>query len=68
MEQMFQGTKVLGTFALEEQKFHGSETSMKRKFLDFSLLVSDCSTERNFHGSKSSLFGLFAPGNESEEE
>ena len=38
---MFHGTKVLGTFAPEERKFHGSE---------------------------SSLYGLFAPGNESAEE
>jgi len=38
---MFHGTKVLGTFAPEERKFHRSE---------------------------SSLYGLFAPGNESAEE
>ena len=30
-------TKVLGTFAPEERKFHRSESSMERKFLDFSL-------------------------------
>jgi len=41
---------------------------MERKFLDFSLPGSECSTERKFHGSKSSLYGLFAPGNESAEE
>ena len=29
---------------------------------------SPCSTERKFHGSESSLYGLFAPGNESAEE
>ena len=29
---------------------------------------SECSTERKFHGSESSLCGLFAPGNESAEE
>ena len=72
----FHGTKVLGTFAPEERKFHGSECSMERKFLEPSLLRnesstgakvprSECSMERKFHGSESSLYGLFAPGNES---
>ena len=41
---------------------------MERKFLDFSLPGSECSTERKFHGSESSLYGLFTPGNESAEE
>ena len=41
---------------------------MERKFLDFSLPGSECFTERKFHGSESSLYGLFAPGNESAEE
>jgi len=41
---------------------------MERKFLDFSLPRSECSTERKLHGSESSLYGLFAPGNESAEE
>ena len=41
---------------------------MERKFLDFSLPCSECSTEQKFHGSESSLYGLFAPGNESTEE
>jgi len=41
---------------------------MERKFSDFSLPGSECSTERKFHGSESSLYGLFAPGNESAEE
>ena len=41
---------------------------MERKFLDFSLPGSECSMERKFHGSESSLYGLFAPGNESAEE
>jgi len=36
----------LGTFAPEERKFHRSESSMERKFLDFSLPGSECSTER----------------------
>jgi len=30
--------------------------------LDFSLPVSECSTEQKFHGCESSLCGLFAPG------
>ena len=64
----FHGTKVLGTFAPEERKFHRSESSMERKFLDFTLPGSECSTERKFQGSESSLCGLFAPGNESAEE
>ena len=41
---------------------------MERKFLDFSLPGSECSTELKFHASESSLYGLFAPGNESAEE
>jgi len=41
---------------------------MERKFLDFSLPGSECSTERKFHRNESSLYGLFAPGNESAEE
>ena len=41
---------------------------MERKFSDFSFPGSECSTERKFHGSESSLCGLFAPGNESAEE
>jgi len=64
----FHGTKVLRAFAPEERKFHRSESSMERKFLDFSLPGSACSTERKIHGSESSLYGLFAPGNESAEE
>ena len=53
----FIGTKVLGTFVPEERKFHRNESSK----------------ERMFHGTKvqrseSSLYGLFAPGNESAEE
>jgi len=64
----FHGTKVLGTFAPEERKFQGCESSLERKFLDFSLPGSECSTERKFHGSESSLYGLFTPRNESAEE
>ena len=41
---------------------------MERKFLDFSLPGSECSTARKFHGSKISLYGLFTPENESAEE
>ena len=42
--------------------------NMERKFLDSLLPGSECSTERKFHGSESSLYGLFAPGNKSAEE
>jgi len=49
----FHGTKVLGTFALEERKFQGCESSMEQKFLYISLPGSECSTERKFHGSES---------------
>jgi len=54
-ERKFQGTKVLGTFAPEEQKFHGSECSRERKFLERSLPRNESSTgakvprERKFH-------------------
>jgi len=64
----FHGAKVLGTFAPEERKFRGCESSMERKFSDFSLPVSECSTERKLRGSETSLYGLFAPGNESAEK
>jgi len=50
-EQKFHGAKVLGTFAHEERKFHRCESSMERKFLDFSLHVSECSREWKFHGN-----------------
>jgi len=52
-EHKFQGTKVLGTVTSEEQKFHGFESSMERKYLDFSLPTPQ---ERKFHGSESSLW------------
>ena len=55
--------KVLGTFAPEERKFHGSECSRERKFLERSLPRSESGVR-----SKSSLWGLFAPGNENAEE
>jgi len=42
------GPKVLGTFVPEERKFHGCKSSMERKFLDFSLPGSECSSERKF--------------------
>jgi len=48
----FIGTKVLGTFALKERKFYGSECSMERKFLEHSLPRSESSKERLFHGTK----------------
>jgi len=41
---------------------------MERKFLDFSLPGNECSMERKFHRTESSLYGLFAPENESAEE
>jgi len=44
----FHGTKVLGTFAPEERKFHRRKSSMERKFLYFSLPGSECSTEQKF--------------------
>jgi len=49
-------------------KFPGNESSMERKFLDFSIHGNVCSRERQFHGNKNSICGLFAPGNESAEE
>jgi len=59
----FHGMEVLGTFAPEERKFQiqGCESSMERKFLDYSLPGSECSTESSM-GAKV-LYGLFAPGN-----
>jgi len=47
---MFQGAKVLGMFALEQRKFHRSESSK----------------ELMFHGNESTICGLFAPGNADE--
>jgi len=55
---MFHRTKVLGTFAPEERKFHRSESSKERMFHG----------TFKFYGSESSLYGLFAPGNESAEK
>ena len=63
-----------GTKVPRERMFH-----TERKFLEPSLLRnesstgakvprSECSMERKFHGSESSLYGLIAPGNESAEE
>jgi len=40
-ERKFKRTKVLGTFATEERKFHWCESYKERKFLYFSL---ECST------------------------
>ena len=56
--QKFYGAKVLGTFAAEERKFQGCESSMEWKFLDFSLHGSECSRERKYHGNES-LFHLW---------
>jgi len=42
----FHGTKVLGTFAPEERKFQGYESSIERKFLDFSLPGSESAEKR----------------------
>jgi len=64
--QKFHGTEVLGTFAPEEPKFQGCKSSMERKFLDFSLPRSECSTgafslwtfrsrERKCRGTKSQI-------------
>jgi len=41
---------------------------MERKFLDFSLHMTECSREGKFHRNESSICGIFAPGNESAEE
>jgi len=64
-ERKLQGTKVLRTFTPEERSSTGADcgSSMERKFLDFSLPRSECSTEQKFHGSESSICG-----NESAEE
>jgi len=64
----FHGAKVLRLFTPRKRMFHGTKVPRERKFLDFSLLGSECSTERKFHVSESSLRGLFDTGNESAEE
>jgi len=67
-----------------ERKFQGCESFMERKFLEHSLLRSESSTGAkvpwkesswtfrspgaNVPRNESSLYGLFAPGNESAEE
>jgi len=48
----FIGTKVLGTFAPEERKFHGNECSTEREFLERSLLRNESSKEGMFHRTK----------------
>jgi len=59
---------VSDIFGNDWLKLVKQRVDMERKFLDFSLPGSECSTERKFHGSESSLYGLFAPRNESAEE
>ena len=54
------GTKVLGTFAHEERKFQGCESSMERKFLDFSLPGANVPRNESSTGAKvlSMVFSL----------
>ena len=76
--------KVFGTFApwnfvLMIRQFHRNESSWnvrsrgtkvprERMFHRTKVLGTFAPEERKFHGSESSLYGLFAPGNESAEE
>jgi len=53
------GAKVLEIFVLMIRQFHRNESSWN---------VRSRGTKVKFHGSESSLYGLFAPGNESAEE
>ena len=62
------GAKVLGIFVLMEQQFHRNESSWNVRSRGAKVPRSECSTERKFHGSESSLCGIFAPGNKSAEE
>ena len=63
------GTKVLGTFAAEERKFQGCESSMERKFLEHSLLRSESSRGAKVPWNESSWTsrspGTNVPRNES---
>jgi len=63
------GTKVFGTFAPEERKFQGCESSMERKFLEHSLLRSESSTGAKVPWNESSWTfrspGANVPRNES---
>jgi len=74
----------LGTFVPEERKLQGCESYMERKFLEHLLMRSESSTGAkvpwnesswtfrsrwaNVPRNESSLYGLFAAGNESAEE
>ena len=51
-----------------EHKFLEYSFSWNDSFIGTNVSRSECSMERKFHGSESSLCGLFAPGNESAEE
>ena len=78
------GAKVLEIFVFMIRQFHRNEsswnvrsqgTNVPRNESSWNLRSrgtkvprSECSIERKFHGSESSLYGLFAPGNESAEE
>ena len=65
----FHGTKVLGTFAPVDLLMRcGAKVPQERKFHGTKVLGLFAPRERMFHGSESSLYGLFAPGNESAEE
>ena len=46
----------------------GAKVPLERKFHGTKVLGTFAPEERKFHGSESSLYGLFAPGNESAEE
>ena len=55
--------KVREIFVLMIIQFHRNESSWNVRSRGTKVPV-----ERKFHGSESSLYGLFAPGNESAEE
>jgi len=62
------GAKVKGhESCLWSERSTGAKVSWNESFWTL-FPGSECSTERQFHGSKSSFYGLFAPGNESAEE
>jgi len=58
-EQKYQGTKVLGTFAPKERKFHRSESSKERMFHGTKV-----PRERRFHLRTSSFPGTKVQRNE----
>jgi len=68
MERKFLEHSLLRSESSRDAKVPWNESSWTFRSPGTNVPGNECSTERKFHGSESSLYGLFAPGNESAEE